>query len=439
MNKLLLKGLHGLTLASLMLSAGSLQAQSIHHSGKALPDAAERLEPARLALTNANVLDVRTGELLKNRTILLEGGKISSIGTEAPPKDIEVQDLNGYYVLPGFFDSHYHGTTLDAAWYALESGVTTVRSAGAMGMQDMAFRDAVAENYFPGPDMLTTGVYVKRQLKDDALEDPRLFKFMNVELQGEENLREAVGINFDRGADWIKTRVGGNTAGGTADAFWLYYSEKEIATIADEAGKHGGRIMCHIQGEEAAIVAARAGCGTIEHGQYITEKGLQAIKDAGAVWTPTYVSTEGFLLPHDDYNTPTARRVAPWILENQRSMLAKAHEMGVTMITGVDTGYAPDSVSRIAGEINSFIDYAGMTPLEAIRSATIIPAEVFKLDEETGSIEAGKEADLVIVERNPLEQPMNLHNPMMVISNGHVVVPFRSPYPGLDGRTDRSY
>ncbi|MCT7654023.1 hypothetical protein MBH78_02980 [Oceanimonas sp. NS1] len=80
-------------------------------------------------------------------------------------------------------------------------------------MKDMAFRDAVDNDYFPGPDMVATGVYVKRHLKDDALEDPRLFRFMNVELQGEENLREAVRINFDRGPigsrpGWVAIRRG---------------------------------------------------------------------------------------------------------------------------------------------------------------------------------------------------------------------------------------
>jgi imidazolonepropionase-like amidohydrolase len=260
-----------------------------------------------------------------------------------------------------------------------------------------------------------------------------------VELQGEENLRLAVQVNFDRGADWLKTRVGGNPAGGTADGFWLYYSEDEVAAMADEAKKHGGKIMCHIQAEEAAIVAAQAGCATIEHGQYLTEEGLRVMKEQDAAWVPTYVSTEGFRLPHDDYNTPTARRIAPWVLENQRNMLKKGHEMGVTMLTGVDTVYEPDSVSRIAGEINAFIDYGGMTPLEAIQSATITSAKVYGIKDVTGTIDEGKEADLLIVERNPLEQPMNLHNPMMVISNGHIVVPFRSPYPGLIDRPDRSY
>ena len=83
------------------------------------------------------------------------------------------------------------------------------------------------------------------------------------------------------------------------------------------------------------------------------------MRELGTVWTPTYISTEGFALPHDDYNTPMARRVAPWILDNQRRMLRTAHDLGVTMVTSVDTPYGPESVARLAGEINAFIDYGG--------------------------------------------------------------------------------
>ncbi len=154
-----------------------------------------------LALTNANVLDVRTGEILENRTVVLQDGLIQSITTGAPPQGADVQNVNGYYMLPGFFDGHFHGRTLDAAQFALESGVTTVLSAGAYGMQDMTFRDAVTAGYFPGPDMLAAGVFVLRHLGDNALEDPRLFKFMNVELEGAENLRRVVQVNFERGVD----------------------------------------------------------------------------------------------------------------------------------------------------------------------------------------------------------------------------------------------
>lgn len=431
-------GLLGTAVAALMFGPPA-GAEPIHQKPKAQPGGEPILAQPLIALTNANVLDVTSGEISEGQTVLIDSGKIKSISVDQPPEGAEIHDMNGYYIIPGFFDAHYHGSTLDAARYALESGVTTVRSANAYGTLDTNFRDAVAQGYLPGPEMLGTGVYVYRHLGMEALEDPELFEFLNVEVEGEDNLRKVVRVNVENGADWIKTRVGGNTAGGTADPFWLYYSEKEIAAIVDEAAKGGVKVMCHIQGEEAIIVATRAGCATIEHGQYVTEKALQFMKDNDAVWVPTYVSTEGFLLPHDDYNTPTARRVGPWILKNQQTMMRKAHELGVKMITGIDTAYNPDSVSRMAGEINSFIDYAGMTPLEAIQAATIRPAEIFGMDDRTGSVEVGKEADLVVFERNPLEEPMNLHNTMMVVSNGRIAVPFRSPYPGLDGRPDRSY
>ena len=437
--KRLLPRLGDLMLLLFLLWGGQLTAQPIHRIGKAMPGADSILPQPYLALTNANVLDVRTGEILENRTVVLQDGLIQSITTGAPPQGADVQNVNGYYMLPGFFDGHFHGRTLDAAQFALESGVTTVLSAGAYGMQDMTFRDAVTAGYFPGPDMLAAGVFVLRHLGDNALEDPRLFKFMNVELEGAENLRRVVQVNFERGVDWIKTRVGGNTAAGVADAYWLYYTEEEVAAMADKAARYGGKIQCHIQSGDAAIVAARAGCATLEHGQYINEEALRVMRELGTVWTPTYISTEGFALPHDDYNTPTARRVAPWILENQRRMLRTAHELGVTMVTAVDTPYGPESVARLAGEINAFIDYGGMTPLEAIQAATITSAEVYGLDGMTGSIEEGKEADIVLFERNPLEEPLNLHNAMMVISNGRIAVPFRSAFPALNGRPDRSY
>lgn len=435
----LLSTLPGSIALACALATNPATAVPLHIMTKAMPGAAETIPQPYLALTNANVVDVKTGEILESRTVVLKDGLIESITTSTPPTGAEIQDLNGYYIIPGLFDAHTHVNTLDGYQLALESGVTTLRSGGSFGKRDTAIQKAVEGGYVVGPEMLGTGVYIKRQINDEALDDPRLFKFLNKELSDPEDLREVVRINIENGAKWIKTRVGGNTAGGTADAFWIYYGEDQVAAITDEAKKHGVQVLCHIQGEEAAIVAARAGCATIEHGQYITEKALQTIKELDVAWSPTYKSTEGFMLPHDDYNSTTARLVAPWILKNQQNMLAKAHEMGVKIIAGVDSGYAEDSVTRIAGEINSYIDYGNMSPLEAIQSATIEQAKLYGIDDRTGSIEEGKEADIVILERNPISEPMNIHNPMMVISNGRIGVPFRSPHPGLVNQPDRTY
>ena len=100
-------------------------------------------------------------------------------------------------------------------------------------------------------------------------------------------------------------------------------------------------------------------------------------------------------------------------------MIRKGHEMGITILTAVDSGYGPESVYRVSGEINAFIDF-GMTPLEALQAATIKSAAAYGLGEQTGAIEAGLEADLLVFDRNPLEQPSVLHNPLMVMSNGRV-------------------
>ena len=105
--------------------------------------------------------------------------------------------------------------------------------------------------------------------------------------------------------------------------------------------------------------------------------------------------------------------------ENLARMIRKGHEMGITILTAVDSGYGPESVYRVSGEINAFIDF-GMTPLEALQSASIRSAEAYGLADRTGAVEAGLEADLVVFDRNPLEQPSVLHNPLMVMSNGRV-------------------
>ena len=143
------------------------------------------------------------------------------------------------------------------------------------------------------------------------------------------------------------------------------------------------------------------------------------MKERGTLWIPTFISVIGFELPHDDYNSTIARQRFPHIVENLGRMIRKGHEMGITILTAVDSGYGPESVYRVPGEINAFIDF-GMTPLQALQAATIKSAEAYGLADKTGAIEVGLEADLLVFDRNPLEQPSVLHNPLMVMSNGRV-------------------
>jgi len=255
---------------------------------------------------------------------------------------------------------------------------------------------------------------------DAILADPRLYKYANQSLHGEDALRDVVRINADRGADWIKTRSSGlSSRTGGPDALAQVYSDAELAAIVDEAAKFDIPVSCHAHGIEVVIAAIEAGCASVEHASYINEEGLRLMKEHGTLWIPTYISVTGFQLPHDDYNTPIARQRWPHLVENLGRMIRKGHQMGITILTAVDSGYGPESVYRVSGEINAFIEF-GMTPLEALQAATIKSAEAYGLDEQTGAIEAGLEADLLVFDRNPLLQPSVLHNPLLVLSNGRI-------------------
>ena len=256
----------------------------------------------------------------------------------------------------------------------------------------------------------------------EVLADPRLFKFTNRPLRGENALREVVRINADHGVDWIKTRSGGVTSGMSGpDPIAQVYTEAELVAIVDEASRFDIPVECRAHGTDVIIAAILAGCRSLEHASYVDDKGPRMMQQNGTIWAPTYISVTGFELPHDDYDTNIARRRWPHLVENLGRMIRRGYEMGVNIVTAVDSSYGPDSVYRIPGEINAFVEF-GMSPIDALRAATVRSAEAYELEEYTGTIEAGLDADLLAFDRNPLEQPSVLHNPLLVMSNGRVGV-----------------
>ena len=416
----------GLTGLALLLTGSPTPAQDPYARPpiavrEAMTDARGVIPQPWLAMTNVNVVDVRSGDILEGVTVVVRDGRIESVGMERPAGATAV-DLRGRYMTPGFFEGHFHGGSIGSAQRALVSGVTTAKGASVGGYSDVALRDMVRAGLLAGPDLLPAGVYVTPELGDtDAiLADSRLQKYANRELRGEAALRDVVRINIDRGVDWIKTRSSGlSTRTGGPDALAQVYSDEELAAIVDEASKRNVPVSCHAHGIEVIIAAIHAGCRSIEHASYIDDEGLRLMKEHGTLWIPTYISVVGFALPHDDYNTTIARQRFPHINENLGRMIGRGHDMGITILTAVDSGYGPESVYRVAGEINAFIEF-GMTPLEALQAATITSAAAYGLGEVTGAIEEGLEADLLIFDRNPLAYPSVLHNPLMVMSNGRI-------------------
>lgn len=374
-----------------------------------------------LAVTHANVVDVRTGRVATDATVVVRDGTIASVGAGAPPAGLRVIDLRGKYLVPGLIDAHTHLQTVRAARAALESGVTTVRSASVGSFRDVALRDLVRAGKLPGPDVVAAGIFVTPRLgEDDILADPALADLPG-EVVSEEALRRLVRINLAHGVDVIKTR--GTERAGTADTDprQQTYTEAQLRAIVEEAATKGVPVEAHAHGDEGAMAAVRAGVRSIEHGTYLSDETLRLMKEQGTWLVPTYSTVVDLVEPGGDYDQPALHVRGMHMVPRLRETVRRADQMGVKLATGADTSYGPASVTRIAHEVAAFVDI-GLAPLEALRSATAGAAELLRLEKRTGAIETGLEADFIAVERNPLDQVGTLQDPLLVVSNGWVAL-----------------
>jgi imidazolonepropionase-like amidohydrolase len=191
--------------------------------------------------------------------------------------------------------------------------------------------------------------------------------------------------------------------------------------MVEEAAAKGIPVMAHAHGEEGALAAVQAGVRSIEHGTYLSEEALRLMAQKGTYLVPTYSTVIDLVEAGGDYDNRDLQLRGRHMLPRLRETIQSAIKHGVKIVTGADTGYGPASVTRISHEVAAFVDM-GMTSLQALQSATIVAADLLNLTSRVGAVEPGLEADLVVVERNPLEQVRTLDDPLLIVSNGRVVV-----------------
>lgn len=408
----------------------------------ALASAAAEPEAA-VAIRAGRLLDVRTGQLRTNVLILVREGRIVAVGENLRlPADARVIDLSRATVLPGLIDLHTHLTSdphlfgyrglgrsipretvygVSAARRMLEAGFTTVRNVGADGYSDVALREAINAGEIPGPTMVVSGpaLGITGGHCDDNLlpaeYNHRAAGVADSPWEGRAKVREVVKY----GADVIKfCATGGVLSRGDLPQTQQYTLE-EMQAIVEEAHRLGRKVAAHAHGADGLKAAVRAGVDTIEHGTLIDPEGIALMREHGTVLVPTLWALDSILEEGAQRGIPeeSLQKARALAVERDRNLRA-AFAGGVRIAFGTDAGVFPHEQ---AGREFALLVRLGMTPLEAIRSATLVAADVLGLGNEIGAIEAGKRADIIAVADNPLENIRTLEQVKFVMRGGRVI------------------
>lgn len=393
----------------------------------------------QIALINGNVLDVVNERIIANATVLVEGKRIKKIvkNQALTPEGAQVIDLEGRWVLPGYIDPHTHFFNLDGAERALRSGVTTARNAQTVGFVDVAMNALFHAGGMIGPEVIPAGsVYVMRDFmsfgpNDTVLADPRLAK-LHKGLRTDDDIRELIRIGHERGVHWIKmrTNISGRGLGVISDRRKQAFTADEVRVAVDEAAKYGHKVMVHAFGVEPIQAAIDGGAATIEHVTGATIEQFRQMKKNGQ-YAILEFGMERNVKPASEYWRFGTHEPNVYLATQYELTLAetfrRARKGGVKILAGADTGYGPDSWSRLFHTITAFAEN-GMSSWEALKSATLLPAEMLGMAEQTGQLKKGYDADIIVLHGNPIENPKEFQDVVFVMSDGKIAVnhfPFR--------------
>jgi len=380
-------------------------------------------------------------------TIVVEGDRIQGIegGFRAPGSGDEVVDLTQATVMPGFMDMHVHLTSeysrtseidsikkgeadraYDSTVFAqrtLMAGFTTVRNLGDQWNVSIALRRAIEAGKVPGPRVYTSGRSIgTRGGHADATNsfgpflssnDPRL----DTVCSGADSCREAVRQRYQDGADSIKITATGGVLSIAKSGSAPQFTDEELVGVISTAHDYGMKVAAHAHGAEGIKRAVQAGIDSIEHGTFMDDEGIRLMKEKGTHYVPTISAGKFVYQQAQDPNyfpaivRPKALAVGPQIQET----FGKAWKAGLIIMFGTDCGVCAHGDN--AKEFGYMVE-AGMPVMDAIRSATIVPARYLGIDDRLGSLEPGKVADIVAVPGNPLDDVHVLERVSFVMKDG---------------------
>ena len=384
-------------------------------------------------------------------TLIVRGTRIAEVraGFLSPPEGSPAQviDLRTAFVMPGLIDCHTHidmelsrnsrlerversdaDAALQGSVFArrtLEAGFTTIRNVGSAGDSVFALRDAIASGLLPGPRILAAGQSISPSGgHSDHTHGYRedLFELPNAALgiaDGPAECRKAVRLQVKRGADVIKLTATGGVLSATNAGTELQFFQDELEAIVDTAHMLGRRVAAHAHGKDGIKAALRAGVDSIEHGSFLDDEAIALFVETGAYLVPTLLAGRTVVEMAEDptFFPPAvrtkAREVGPVMLQ----ALGRAHAAGVRIAFGTDSG-----VSRHGDNWREFplMVEAGMSPMAALRSATVNAAALCGIEAEVGTLDPGKRADVIALAKNPLQDVRRVRDVVLVMSAGRV-------------------
>jgi imidazolonepropionase-like amidohydrolase len=387
----------------------------------ALPTSAVAQSGDPLVLLHANLIDGLGGVPASDRAVVVREGRIADIVPASAAPRGKVLDLRGKYVLPGLIDSHVHIGSLAQAKKALFSGITTVRSMGVSGYTDVGLRELKKLGVIDAPEVLAAGYHVRPRPSEDLfLVEPSLGDLFSG-VKDQASYRRVTAANLERGVDWVKITSTERAGLPDTDPRKQTMTREQIAAVVDEATKRGVPVASHAHGDEGGRAAVEAGVRSIEHGTYLSEETLRLMKEKGTFLAPTVAVVADLMAPGGDYDDPILQVRGRHMMPRVKEVVATAHRLGVKVVAATDTGFDADSTLTLQHEIEMLTE-CGLTAMEAIQAATRVPAELLRIADRTGSIQKGYEADLIVVDRNPLDDVRFLQDVLLVVNDGKVVL-----------------
>jgi imidazolonepropionase-like amidohydrolase len=393
--------------------------------------------PGRLWLTGARLFDGTGAPLREHTAVLVEDGVIRRVADdrEQAPPDARRLELGGRVLMPGLTDAHTHASgevprTAKGAEAPLPGvadhflqaelrdylnyGVTTIRVCGSQGEEPQRARQAMRYGAFRGPRLLTCGRIVSATAPGG-----RFYGDMYREADGPDDVRRAVREQIRAGADFVKVMTTGARSNELEDPDPLQFTDAELAVVTDEAHRLGYRVAAHAEGLDGCEAAIRVGVDTIEHGMYLHHRPdlLDAMAAAGQVLVPTlsgYYWMAGLGEAIDPATAEARPDMPPVLSELARLNLAEGSaSMRAAQKAGVKIALGSDMSLATGLEIQRMVHH-GLSAAQALVAATGTAAQALDLDGYVGTVAAGKLADLVVVDGDPLAEPALLSDPARI-------------------------